>query len=203
MLIDALMAQYDARSFVVLDPNESLWGSSLFGIPILGDDSLLPALVSQGAVSFLVGVGAIRTTEPRRRIFELGMSHNLYPVRVVHPAAILSPRAQIGAGTQLMPGSIVNAGARIDCNVILNTGAIVEHDCRIRDHAHVASGAVLAGGVEVGKGAHIGCGATIIQTISVGHGAVVGAGAVVVRDVAPYSTVVGVPARPIAPTIHE
>ena len=49
----------------------------------------------------------------------------------------------------------------------------------------------------VESGAFVGIGATIIQGIRVGYEAIVGAGAVVIEDVAPMSTVVGVPARPI------
>jgi UDP-perosamine 4-acetyltransferase len=73
----------------------------------------------------------------------------------------------------------------------------VEHDAVIEDHAHVATGARLCGGVRVGVGAHVGAGATVLQGVTVGNDAVVGAGAVVLRDVAPDTTVVGVPARAV------
>ena len=62
----------------------------------------------------------------------------------------------------------------------------------------------LAGRVTVESGAFVGIGATVIQHVRVGYEAVVGAGAVVISDVAPMSTVVGVPAREIkqgSPTI--
>ena len=37
----------------------------------------------------------------------------------------------------------------------------------------------------------------VVDTVTVGTGAVVGAGAIVTKDVAPYSIVVGVPAKPL------
>ena len=43
----------------------------------------------------------------------------------------------------------------------------------------------------------IGAGARILAGCEIGRGAIIGAGAVVTRDVAPYSIVAGVPARPI------
>jgi maltose O-acetyltransferase len=49
----------------------------------------------------------------------------------------------------------------------------------------------------------IGTGAVILQGLTIGRGATVGAGAVVTRDVAPGSTVVGVPARPLNERIQE
>lgn len=49
--------------------------------------------------------------------------------------------------------------------------------------------------VTIGNDVWIGSRAMVIGDVTVGDGAIVGAGAVVVRDVAPYSVVVGVPAR--------
>jgi UDP-2-acetamido-3-amino-2,3-dideoxy-glucuronate N-acetyltransferase len=49
----------------------------------------------------------------------------------------------------------------------------------------------------VRKGASIGGGAVILPGVTIGEGAMVGAGAVVTRDVAPRTTVVGNPARPL------
>ena len=51
--------------------------------------------------------------------------------------------------------------------------------------------------VSIGPDVWIGHGAILMPGVAVGTGAVVGAGAVVTHDVAPYTIVVGVPARPL------
>src|SRR5690606_29291145 len=51
--------------------------------------------------------------------------------------------------------------------------------------------------VRVGHDTWLGHGSTLLPGVTVGDGAVVGAGAVVSHDVAPYTIVGGVPARPI------
>jgi UDP-perosamine 4-acetyltransferase len=195
VLIESLRAANSPLSFVILDRDPSRWGQNVLDVPILGDDSVLPELIAEGARFFVAAVGGVGDNGPRKRLFEQGISMGLEPLPIKHPTSICSQWADIGPGCQLLPGSILNAGAALGCNVIINSGAIVEHDCRIGDHVHVASGAVLASTVTVGAGAHIGCGAAVRQLISVGEGATVGAGAVVIEDVPPHALVVGVPAK--------
>src|SRR5699024_12690609 len=72
------------------------------------------------------------------------------------------------------------------------------------DRAKLYHGVTLGGtGNEKGKKRHptiqhdveIGANATLLGNITVGHHAKIGAGAVVLKDVPPYATAVGVPAR--------
>ena len=55
----------------------------------------------------------------------------------------------------------------------------------------------------IGDDVWIGFNVSIRQGVRVGRGAVIGSGAVVVKDVAPYSIVVGVPAREIRKRFRE
>jgi len=194
VLIDCLQASGHVQLYGVLDRDRSRWGQKLLDIPILGDVELLKEIVAKGVNRFIVGVGGIGDNRPRQRLFELGLSYHLEPLTVIHPTAICSRWANLGQGSQLLPGSIINARAELGLNVIVNSGAIVEHDCLIESHAHIATGARLASMVRVGNGAHVGAGATVRQCITIGARAIVGAGAVVVKDVPPDTVVAGVPA---------
>ena len=51
--------------------------------------------------------------------------------------------------------------------------------------------------VTIGHDTWIGHGVTVLPGVTIGNGAVIGSGAVVSRDVAPYTIVTGVPARPM------
>lgn len=195
VLIDSLKESGVATPQAVLDSDRSKRGQELLGVPILGGDDFLPELARRGITHFVVGLGSTGDNEPRRRLFELGLSHKLQPLTVIHPSAICSKEAKVGRGSQLFPGCIVNAGVKLGENVIVNSGAIVEHDCVIEDHVHIATGAKLASTVYVGRGAHIGIGAAVRQKIKIGERALVGGGSVVVKDVPAHVVVVGSPAR--------
>jgi len=179
----------------LLDPKPELQGKSVLGVPVLGDDDLLPALKRRGVCHFFVGLGSIGDIRPRQRLFEMALQCGMKPVDAIHPQAVISPSAVLGEGVTIMAGTVINACARLGVNVIVNTGAIVEHDCVVGDHVHIATGAQLASTVQVGNGAHIGAGATVLQCVRIGENALVGAGAVVIRDVPPGVIVVGCPAR--------
>lgn len=195
VVLDVLATTGAAVPVGILDADSHRWGSELDGVPILGGDDQLPRLAREPRVSFIVGLGATGDNRPRARLFSLGLEHGLTPLAIRHASAVCSPRATIGRGSVCCAGSIVGPGAAIGENVIVNTGAIVEHDVVIGDHAHIATGARLAGAVCVDALAHVGAGATVKQGVHIGEGAVIGAGCVVIRDVAPWTTVVGVPAR--------
>ena len=107
----------------------------------------------------------------------------------------------LGAGTFLNAGCTIldTAPVRIGKGTLL--GPNVQIYCA--EHHREASGRLagleIAKPVTIGDNAWIGGSAVILAGISIGEGAIVGAGAVVTRDVAANATVVGNPARGVAP----
>ena len=156
MVIEAMRLQGTGTPYAILDLDVAKVGNIVLEVPVLGGDELLSEMKNRGVESFTVGVGEIRPTGVRERLFDRAHACGLYPQTVVHPRAIVSKWASIEDGVQLLPGCIVNNGVVVEANSIINSGAIVEHDCRIGAHAHVAPGSCLCGGVKVGLGAHVG-----------------------------------------------
>lgn len=197
VVIDTIRMTGQYEVIGLLDPDLGLHGKSVLGIPVLGDDEILPTLAAK-IKHFFVGLGSIGNSLHRERLYQMAVDLHFEPINVVHPTALVSPSVELGKGISIFGLSVINAAARIGDNVIINTGAIVEHDCMLENHVHVATGAKLASTVHVAAGSHIGAGATVKQCVSIGHHAIVGAGAAVVCDVKPNSIVVGVPAKPLA-----
>ncbi len=114
---------------------------------------------------------------------------------LIHPAAVLSPSARLGAGTLVVAGAIVNADTTVGCGTILNTGCSVDHDCVLGAFTHISPGARLAGDVTIGTRSWIGIGAVVKEGVTIGCGVIVGAGAAVICDIEDGAMVSGVPAR--------
>jgi sugar O-acyltransferase (sialic acid O-acetyltransferase NeuD family) len=121
---------------------------------------------------------------------------------VFAPTSVIGPEVEIGEGAIFCDFSMVTASARIGRHFHCNTSSGHAHDCVIGDFVTFAGGVRCNGNVHIGDGAHIGSQAVLMngtakRPLVIGEGAIVGIGAVVVRNVPPYTTVFGNPARAI------
>lgn len=189
-----LLLRLERHVVAMLDPDTQWHGRAVMGIPVVGGDSELTRW-SPTEVELALGVGSVRPTTLREALFSAMRAQGYSFTTLVHPWTAIGLGVTLGEGVQVMAGAVLQTGASIADNTIINTHASVDHECRIGSHVHIAPGATLSGGVHVGDGAHIGAGAVVLQGLTVGAGSLVGAGALVNRDVPPYTTVYGVPAR--------
>jgi acetyltransferase-like isoleucine patch superfamily enzyme len=109
--------------------------------------------------------------------------------------------ASVGSACKVQSHAFVCEGVTIGDRVFVGHGVVFVNDKRPRA-ANPDGGLAGPGDWEllatvVEDGASIGSGAVVLGGVTIGAGATVGAGAVVTRDVAPGSTVVGNPARPL------
>lgn len=145
----------------------------------------------------LCGAVAIGSaTLARIELLGLFVQHGILVPPIVHPAAAVCDDATLDRGSQVMAGAVVSSNARVGEVTIVNHRATIDHECVLGAGVHVAPGATVCGCVNIGDHAFVGAGAVILPRLKIGAHAVIGAGAVVTRDVAPGTTVLGVPARP-------
>lgn len=166
----------------------------IYGTPVIGDDSEILKYKSN-EIELVNGIGSIGNTSLRQKVF-VSLKEKGYVFKtVIHSSAIISKRAKIGEGVQLLAGSIVNTEAEIGDNTIINTKSSIDHGCVIGKHCHIAPGCTFSGCVNVGYGSHVGTGTSIIQGINIGENVLIGAGSVVIHDVSDNEKAFGVPAR--------
>jgi UDP-perosamine 4-acetyltransferase len=169
-------------------------GPPVCGVPVIGDDSVLPGLRDGGVHHAFVALGDNHT---RSRMIEHVFSIGFKLVNAISLHAVLSPSVAVGEGVAIMAGAVINAESTVGDGVIVNTGATVDHDCVLGPMSHVGPGANLAGSVRIGAGAFLGTGCRVIPGIRIGDWSVIGAGAAVFRDVPEHVVTQGVPARVI------
>jgi serine O-acetyltransferase len=107
-------------------------------------------------------------------------------------AARIASNIEIPTSARIGPGLyfphagpvVINGGTTIGSNCIINTGVVI--GSARADEAPV-----------IGDDVILGVYAVVLGEVTVGDGARVGAHTLVNRDVAPGSTVVGIPARPL------
>ncbi len=115
---------------------------------------------------------------------------------------LISHLSRFLTGIEIHPGARIGKGFFIDHGM----GVVIGETTEIGDNVTLYQGVTLGGtGKErgkrhptIGNDVVISAGAKILGAITIGDGSKIGAGAVVLRDVPPYSTAVGVPARVVA-----
>lgn len=181
----AAALEYRIGGFIDADPR--LKDSTVLNWRVLGGLGRIP---KRSMVAFGIGDNQARSALLREAVAQYWH----LPV-LIHPSAVVSPSAELGAGTVVMPQAVVNARSRTGLACILNTACSVDHDCILGNAVHIGPGAHLAGGVTVGDETLIGIGSEVRQGISIGSECILGAGSVVVSDFPDHVTAYGNPAH--------
>lgn len=171
----------------VFDDNESSWGGSLKGAPIIGPVERLGCSIRRPTVI------ALGDNLLRRQIAER------FPgiwLTIVHPSAQVDRSVSLGTGTVVLQRAVIQADARVGRHAIVNTAATIDHDCLLGDYVHVGPGSHLAGNVTIETGVFLGIGSVVVPGKRIGAWTTVGAGGVVTADLADKVLAIGVPARP-------
>lgn len=145
---------------------------------------------------------AIGDSNVRQRISNICLQFGAVPLTIKAESAVVMDNNEIGQGAILSPFVTITSNVKIGSYFHANIYSYIAHDCVIGDFVTFAPSVKCNGNVCIEDHAYIGAGAIIKQgkqgnPLTIGRGAVVGMGAVVTKNVAPYATVVGNPARPI------
>ena len=136
-----------------------------------------------------------------RALLYYKVAHFLYVKRRYFIARYLSEKAKRKTGIEIHPGATIGKRLFIDhgFGVVIGETAVVGDDVLIY-HGVTLGGISTSSGKRhptIGDGVMIGCGAKILGDIVIGNNAKIGANAVVLCDVAPDTTVVGIPGKEV------
>jgi len=111
-----------------------------------------------------------------------------------HPKVFIGDRTVIGRHNLITAKNLIRIGSDV---LIGSYVQIIDHGHGIARYKPIRLQQATLGEVVIGDDVWIGAGAKILKDVHIGDGAVIGANSVVTSDVAPYSIVVGAPARVI------
>lgn len=147
----------------------------------------------------------------------------IHPSAHVDARAEIGAGCRVWVNVQIREGAKIGTGCILSKDVYIDHGVTIGDGCKVQNSVSVYNGVTIGNDVfvgphacftndkvprasnpdwvvtptRIGDGASIGANATIVCGVTVGDYAMVAAGAVVTRDVAPYTLVMGNPARAV------
>lgn len=151
---------------------------------------------------------AISDSRVRVKIADSFIERGALPYSINSPNSIIYNNNEIGDGAIICAYSVITSNVKIGRFFHCNLYSYVAHDCVIGDYVTFAPGVKCNGNVHVNDHVYIGAGAIIKQgtrdkPLVIGEGSTIGMGAVVTKDVEPYTTVFGNPAKPYLKSLEK
>lgn len=177
-----------------LDDDEARQGTSVDGVPVVGRIADIAAFPDAGLL-VCAGSGQARRAIVGR-LSAAGVEHDRFAT-FVHHTADVPAGCHVAGGSILLAGVVLTTAVRLGRHVVVMPHVTFTHDDEAADYVTACAGVTLGGSVSLGEAAYLGMGCSVRQQVEIGAEAVVGMGAVVLNDVAPATSVVGNPARPL------
>lgn len=103
---------------------------------------------------------AIGDNQKRKEYAEYLQVNKFLIPKLISPTAVVSPTAQIGDGTVVMPQATVGA-ATIEGYCIIASNSIINSFSTIKAYSHIDAGGIVSKGAQLSEGAFVECGEVV------------------------------------------
>ncbi|TAA72864.1 NeuD/PglB/VioB family sugar acetyltransferase [Planococcus salinarum] len=174
------------------DEDESKLHNLIMGSKVIGKFSDLSAQEVKNK-QFIVAIG---NNEVRYNIMsKINELEGITPT-LIHPAAFVSPSAEIGKGVYIQANAYLWTKVKIDDYCIISPGVVIAHHTSIGKACLISTLTGVGASIKIGEKVFIGMGCMIVTGISyIVESSIIGAGAVVINNIHRSGTYIGVPAK--------
>lgn len=195
LIIDVIkrLDKYDILGYTDIDDK-----GPVQGVEYLGNDEVLKEIIKRHQnCNAVVGVGLIKISYARNKIYEMVKSMGYQFPSIVSKSAVLQDDVFLDEGTCVLDHALINAGTRIGKCCIVGPGSIIEHHCTSGDFVTFATGSIFAAGSTIGNNSILSVGAIVVSHKDICSNCFIGAGSVAINSISVEGTYYGVPARKI------
>lgn len=172
------MNQFEIIGYTDVQNHGCFWG-----VPYLGDDSILESLYREGVTNAAIGIGnRLSDTSLKQKIINnvKSMGYKFPVIRGTN--VIIHKGVTIGEGTILRDACIIQANCTIGNFVMIGDRAVISHDTKIGNFSQIVSGCVLGRGITIGNSVFFGFNAIVTNDLTIADGCTIGALSIVNKN---------------------
>lgn len=167
----------------LIDDSEANYEAYAYDFPFLGK---IKDHIVQQEVGYVMGIANMKY---RRVIIQQLQQEGARFVTLIHPTALVSPSATIGAGCVISHNVSIGPKAVLGDFNLINSRCTIGHDTAIGSYNFLAPQVVTGGFAAVGEENFFGTNAVILPAIALGNRNTVAAGMIVDKNVLNDATV--------------
>lgn len=133
----------------------------------------------------------------RKIMYEKAKSKGYTLINYISPAAVVESGIKMGDNNIIMSNSVIGYGGLMGNGNIVCQNVYLGHEFYIGSHTIISAGCTLGGGSRISDLVFIGMGVTARSFLSYGEESLIGIGSNVLKDVEPFSTCYGNPAKAV------
>ena len=196
--INFIKPTYECIGF--LDDDKKKWARKLRGISVLGSLSVSKNFPDAQLISALTNN---KNFWERETLFSnIKKNPNQFET-IIHPSAVISKTASIGAGTVISSNVTIGPNTKIGNYVVVLSNSVINHDVRVKNYSIITSGVNISGNTTVGSCCYLGSGSTIRENITIEDCCLIGMGSIILTNVSKNSVMVGNPAKKIRAVVES
>jgi len=158
-----------------LDDNNRLWGQNIMGRKILGAIDQVSKLQERNFFDAVI-ISITSNWEFRGKLFQRCRALGMEPANVIHPAAYISPSAEIGCGNLFYGPAFVGTETKIGDNNLISSHCSIEHHNTVGSHNLFGPGVLTSGAVVIGNDCVFGAGVCVEPYLRIGDNVKVASG---------------------------